>query len=200
MPLMIGHAGDTSPTFASAEQFFIAHRVHTLQPPARRIETSIGKEPDRQGRGAEGRARQVQPRFRCSAAPSRTRSTRSRRCSAPAAPRRWPKSTKTRELLDMNPVDWGNGKPEPPGTTVQSEREGIRPMLNNLACQLAEVKFAGIRDRYVVFRLRRRVRQCRRYGDVIAPGAFKDTLARAKSTERLAGDAGAARIVPRRRR
>jgi hypothetical protein len=29
MPLMIGHAGDTSPTFASAEQFFIAHRVHT---------------------------------------------------------------------------------------------------------------------------------------------------------------------------
>lgn len=31
-PQMVGYAGDKSPTYASAEQFFINHVVHTLQP------------------------------------------------------------------------------------------------------------------------------------------------------------------------
>lgn len=31
-PQMVGHSGDSAPTFASAEQFFIAHVVHTLSP------------------------------------------------------------------------------------------------------------------------------------------------------------------------
>lgn len=31
-PQMVGHSGDSAPTFASAEQFFIAHVVHTLMP------------------------------------------------------------------------------------------------------------------------------------------------------------------------
>lgn len=31
-PQMVGHTGDSAPTFASAEQFFIAHVVHTLSP------------------------------------------------------------------------------------------------------------------------------------------------------------------------
>ena len=31
-PQMVGYTGDKSPTFASAEQFFIQHVVHTLQP------------------------------------------------------------------------------------------------------------------------------------------------------------------------
>jgi HK97 family phage portal protein len=40
-PQMVGHNGNTSPTFASAEQFFIAHVVHTLGPWFERIEQSI---------------------------------------------------------------------------------------------------------------------------------------------------------------
>jgi HK97 family phage portal protein len=40
-PQMVGHNGDSSPTFASAEQFFTAHVVHSLGPWYQRIEQSI---------------------------------------------------------------------------------------------------------------------------------------------------------------
>ncbi len=40
MPIMVGHGGDTSPTYASAEQFFLAHVVHTLSPWYELIEQS----------------------------------------------------------------------------------------------------------------------------------------------------------------
>lgn len=39
-PIMVGHAGDQSPTFASAEQFFLAHKIYTLDPIYVRIEQS----------------------------------------------------------------------------------------------------------------------------------------------------------------
>jgi HK97 family phage portal protein len=39
-PQMVGHAGDQTPTFASAEQFFLAHVVHTLMPWYQRTEQS----------------------------------------------------------------------------------------------------------------------------------------------------------------
>lgn len=40
-PQMIGHAGDQAPTFASAEQFFIAHKVYGLGPYHEAIQQSI---------------------------------------------------------------------------------------------------------------------------------------------------------------
>jgi HK97 family phage portal protein len=40
-PQMVGHGGDQAPTFASAEQFFIAHVVHTLMPLYQDVEQSI---------------------------------------------------------------------------------------------------------------------------------------------------------------
>lgn len=40
-PIMIGHTGDKANTFASAEQMFIAHVVHTLAPWYNRIEQSV---------------------------------------------------------------------------------------------------------------------------------------------------------------
>jgi len=40
-PQMIGHAGDQAPTFASAEQFFNAHAVHTLAPWYEDLQQSI---------------------------------------------------------------------------------------------------------------------------------------------------------------
>lgn len=39
-PIMIGHAGDQSPTFASASEFFQAHKTYTLDPLYRRISQS----------------------------------------------------------------------------------------------------------------------------------------------------------------
>lgn len=42
LPIMIGHA-DKTQTFASAEQMFIAHAVHTMGPVYRRIEESADK-------------------------------------------------------------------------------------------------------------------------------------------------------------
>lgn len=39
-PIMVGHAGDQSPTFASAGEFFQAHKTYTLDPLYRRISAS----------------------------------------------------------------------------------------------------------------------------------------------------------------
>jgi len=39
-PIMVGHAGDQSPTFASASEFFQAHKTYTLDPQYRRIAQS----------------------------------------------------------------------------------------------------------------------------------------------------------------
>jgi hypothetical protein len=39
-PIMVGHAGDQSPTFASASEFFQAHKTYTLDPMYRRISQS----------------------------------------------------------------------------------------------------------------------------------------------------------------
>lgn len=41
LPIMIGHTGDKANTFASAEQMFLAHKVHTLDPWYNRIEQSV---------------------------------------------------------------------------------------------------------------------------------------------------------------
>lgn len=40
LPIMIGHSGDKASTYASAESMFTAHKVHTLAPWYRRIESS----------------------------------------------------------------------------------------------------------------------------------------------------------------
>ncbi len=40
LPIMIGYTGDKASTYASAEAMFAAHRVHTIDPLARRIQLS----------------------------------------------------------------------------------------------------------------------------------------------------------------
>ena len=112
MPIMIGHAGNTSPTFASAEQFVIIHRVHSLQPPARRIETSINKNLI----GVVDALKGVRAKFNLDSLQRGAFKDRIEAIlkmlgmggSSPLA-----EVNELRELLDMNPVDWGYGKPEP---------------------------------------------------------------------------------------
>lgn len=43
MPIMVGYSGDKAPTFASAEQMFLAHLVHTVHPWQRRIAASVDR-------------------------------------------------------------------------------------------------------------------------------------------------------------
>lgn len=43
LPIMVGYSGDKTPTYASAEQMFLAHVVHTVRPWHRRIEGSAYK-------------------------------------------------------------------------------------------------------------------------------------------------------------
>jgi HK97 family phage portal protein len=43
MPIMVGYSGDKAPTFASAEQLFLAHREHTKRPWQRRIAESADR-------------------------------------------------------------------------------------------------------------------------------------------------------------
>jgi HK97 family phage portal protein len=112
MPIMVGHGGDQSPTFASAEQFFIAHVVHTLLPWCRRIETSINKNLIGQSDFLAG----IKAKFNLSALMRGSfadrQSSFSKMLGAGGSPA-WAEVNEVRELDDMNPVDWGNGKPEP---------------------------------------------------------------------------------------
>jgi HK97 family phage portal protein len=41
MPIMVGYSGDKAPTFASSEQLFLAHLVHTVRPWQGRVASSI---------------------------------------------------------------------------------------------------------------------------------------------------------------
>jgi HK97 family phage portal protein len=43
MPIMVGYSGDKAPTFASAEQMFLQHLVHTVHPWQRRIAASVDR-------------------------------------------------------------------------------------------------------------------------------------------------------------
>jgi HK97 family phage portal protein len=113
MPIMIGHAGNTSPTFASAEQFFIAHRVHSLQPPCRRVETSITKNLIGMKEALAGvRAKVNLDSLQRGAFKDKIDAITKMLGSGGSTP--MAEVNEARELLDMNPVDWGNGKPEPP--------------------------------------------------------------------------------------
>lgn len=112
MPLMVGHGGDQSPTFASAEQFFIAHVVHTLLPWCRRIEMSI----NRFLIGQQGFLDGYRAKFNLSALMRGSFADRqtafSKMLGAGGTPA-YAEINEVRDLDDMNPVDWGNGKPEP---------------------------------------------------------------------------------------
>lgn len=110
MPIMIGHAGDTSPTFASAEQFFLAHRVFTLQPPCRRIETSAAKNLIVRAEALQGvRAKFNLDSLQRGAFKDKIEAIAKMLGTGGATP--FGEVNEARELLDMNPVEWGYGKP-----------------------------------------------------------------------------------------
>jgi HK97 family phage portal protein len=120
MPIMVGHAGSTSPTFASAEQFFIAHVVHTLLPWCRRIETSINKNLI----GRDAVLKGIKAKFNLNALMRGSFADRQKSFaqmlglggSPPYA-----EINEVRELDDMNPVSWGSGKPAPSSAPAKTD-------------------------------------------------------------------------------
>lgn len=126
MPIMVGHGGDQSPTFASAEQFFIAHVTHTLLPWCRRIEMSINKWLI----GEEKFLKGLKAKFNLNALMRGSFGDRmdsfAKMLGAGGSPA-WGEINEVRELDDMNPVDWGNGRPEPTTRVTLAAEPGTKP-------------------------------------------------------------------------
>jgi HK97 family phage portal protein len=111
MPIMIGHADKTT-TYASAEQMFLAHVVHTLAPWCERIEQAIGI-----GLLDSDRDVGVYAKFNLNGLMRGAFKDRmegyARALGAGGSPP-WMEVNEIRALEEINPVDWGDGKPEPP--------------------------------------------------------------------------------------
>lgn len=127
IPLMVGHGGDQSPTFASAEQFFIAHVTHTLLPWCRRIEMSANKYLI----GEKDFLAGVKAKFNLNALMRGSFQERqdsfSKMLGSGGSPA-WAEVNEIRELDDMNPVSWGSGKPEPTTRVTLQAEPGTKPV------------------------------------------------------------------------
>lgn len=112
MPIMVGYS-DKASTYASAEQMFLAHAVHTVRPWHRRFEASI----KRNLLTADERAEGYYPKFLDTELLRGAAKDRSefyaRALGAGGAPA-WMEVNEVRSLEDMDEVEWGNGKPSPP--------------------------------------------------------------------------------------
>jgi HK97 family phage portal protein len=111
MPIMVGHS-DKAATYASAEQMFIAHVVHTLQPWCERIEQSI----DNDLLSEEDRAAGVYAKFNLNSLQRGAFETRmtgySKALGAGGSPA-WMTPNEIRALEEMNPIAGGDELPTP---------------------------------------------------------------------------------------
>lgn len=115
MPIMVGHADKTA-TYASAEQMFIAHRVHTLAPQCERIEQSIDN--DLLDAAAD---RDIYAKFNLDglmrgAFKDRTNGY-AKALGAGGSPA-WMTPNEIRALEEMNPIEGGDELPKPTNPPV----------------------------------------------------------------------------------
>lgn len=110
MPIMIGHADKTA-TYASAEQMFLAHVVHTLSPWYERIEQSA----DAQLLTEEDRAAGFYTKFSPNALMRGAAKDRAEYYKAALGTTQqpgWMTRNEVRALEEMNPVPGGDQFPE----------------------------------------------------------------------------------------
>jgi HK97 family phage portal protein len=118
IPIMVGHADKTA-TYASAEQMFIAHVVHTLTPWCVRIEQSI----DADLLSDEDRRAGIYAKFNLNGLMRGAFKDRiegyARMLGAGGSPP-MAEVNELRAFEELNPVDWGDGKPEAakPATSI----------------------------------------------------------------------------------
>lgn len=119
MPIMVGYS-DKASTYASAEQMFLAHAVHTVRPWHRRFEASIKRNLLTEAERAAG----YYPKFLDTELLRGAAKDRSefyaRALGAGGAPA-WMEVNEVRGLEDMDEVEWGNGKPSPPAAPTAPE-------------------------------------------------------------------------------
>ncbi len=118
MPIMVGFNGNGS-TYASAEQMFLAHAVHTLRPWHRRIEAAINTGLlTRQERADGYYAKFFDGELLRGAAKDRAEFY-SRALGAGGSPA-WLEINEVRGFEDMDAVPWGSGQPLPPNAPVSA--------------------------------------------------------------------------------
>jgi HK97 family phage portal protein len=105
-PQMVGHSGNSTPTFASAEQFFIAHAVHTLGPWYAMIEQSIEADLLQTSRPTDPFAR-----FTVNALLRGAMNDEANYFAKARGPGGWMTANDVRALKDMNPLPGGDELP-----------------------------------------------------------------------------------------
>jgi HK97 family phage portal protein/HK97 family phage prohead protease len=186
LPIMVGHS-DKSATYASAEQMFLAHVVHTMVPWYRRFEQSIlvglmSEQDEKDG---------YYPKFieqgllRGSLEATKTYLT---------GLVQWGVMTRNeaREVLELNrldgldepltPVNMAVGADPAPESDMQGNQKSARDM-DRFDCGLIEFKLAGDKPEEMLFTGYGAVfGNVDSYGDVIQKGAFAKSIAEAKSS------------------
>lgn len=123
-PIMVGHSGDSAPTFASAEQFFEAHKVHGLGPWYERLQQDF----DEQLLGENESDLHflfVQNGLVRGAFETRM-SGYSQALGSGGSPA-WMTPNEVRALEDMNPIEGGDELPKPPQAKPPEPPEDMVP-------------------------------------------------------------------------
>ena len=115
MPIMVGFT-DKASTYASAEQMFLAHAVHTIRPWHRRFEATIRRSLLTEDERRAG----LYPKFfdaELMRGASKDRGEFYARALGAGGSPAWMEINEVRGFEDMDDVDWGNGQPVPPNAT-----------------------------------------------------------------------------------
>lgn len=116
LPIMVGHSGDKTPTYASAEQLFLAHVIHTLTPWCTRIEqqvrTLLG--PDERG---------ITPKHLLNGllrGAAKDRSEFYSKALGSGGSPAWMTPNEVRALEEMDPIEGGDVLPQPQAAARQA--------------------------------------------------------------------------------
>lgn len=112
MPIMVGYS-DKAATYASAEQMFLAHAVHTVRPWHRRFEATIRRNLLTEDERAAGYYVKFFDSELLRGAAKDRGEFYARALGAGGSPA-WMEVNEVRGLEDMDEVEWGSGQPLPP--------------------------------------------------------------------------------------
>lgn len=118
-PIMVGHSGDSNPTFASAEQFFEAHKIHSVGPWYERLQQDFDEQlllPTETDLHFEF----VQNGLVKGAFETRMNAY-AKALGAGGSPA-WMTPNEVRELEDMNPIEGGDELPKPPAPAAAAPK------------------------------------------------------------------------------
>jgi HK97 family phage portal protein len=122
-PIMVQHSGEARPTYASAEQFFLAHVIHTLSPWYSEIENSI--DVNLIGEDDPAYAKFIDNGLLRGAAADRS-AFYSKALGAGGSPA-WMTQNEVRALEELNPLPGGDELPKPSTQPAPPSKDGAPP-------------------------------------------------------------------------